>query len=333
MRNPPQLSIAASCGPRFALALLLGLTLLTPLYAESRAPALDRPLPQNLQDLLVIQERVRKVAAKVSPSTVGIRIGNAAGSGVIISKDGYVLTAGHISGKPDRTATIILPNGKQLKGKTLGSNESIDSGLIRILDEGEWPAVEMGDASKLKVGAWCLALGHPEGYRAGRAPVLRLGRVLEQREKMLRTDCALVGGDSGGPLFDLDGKVIGIHSRIGDRLTINIHVPVDTYRSTWDRLVKGEVWGGGKRGPYIGVELDEDATECRIVKVNKDSPAEKAGLQADDVVLLFDGKKVEDLDDLLTLIGKCKPGQEASIRVRRGKEILNLKIVVGRHPA
>ncbi len=150
---------------------------------------------------------------------------------------------------------------------------------------------------------------------------------------MIRTDCALVGGDSGGPLFDLDGKVIGIHSRIGDRMTINLHVPVDTYRATWNRLAKGEVWGGKKRGPYIGVQLNEDDRECRIVKVDKGSPAEKAGLQADDVVVRFGKDPVEDLEDLLTLIAKHKPGDEVPIRVRRGKEILNLKVVIGRHPA
>ena len=153
-------------------------------------------------------------------------------------------------------------------------------------------------------------------------------------DKLLRTDCALVGGDSGGPLFDLDGKVIGIHSRIGERLTYNIHVPVDTYRLTWDRLVKGDVWGGRKKsGPYIGVQLNEDARECRIAEVDKNSPAEKAGLKADDVVLRFGKDTVEDLEDLLTLIDKRKPGDEVPIRVRRGKEILNLKVIIGKHPA
>lgn len=334
MRNDSRFPFARLYAPRLACAVLLGLTVWTPLHAESRPPALDKAVPLNVDDLHDIQERVKKVVAKVTPATVGIRIGGAAGSGVIITKDGYVLTAGHISGEPDRSATIILPDGKRLKGKTLGSNVGIDSGLIRITDKGEWPSVEMGDASKLKEGAWCLALGHPEGYRRGRPPVLRLGRVLERRDKVLRTDCALVGGDSGGPLFDLDGKVIGIHSRIGDQMTINLHVPVDTYRTTWDRLVKGDVWGGGRRrGPYIGVHLNEDARECRIVKVDKNSPAEKAGLQADDVVLRFGKDDVEDLEDLLTLISKRRPGEEVPIRVRRGKEILNLKVVVGRHPA
>jgi serine protease Do len=330
MRNPS----------RFIHALLISLAALTPLHAESRPPALDKLVPENVQDLRSIQERVKKVVAKVSPSVVSIRIGSAAGSGVIVKKDGspYVLTAGHISGKPDREATIILPDGKHLKGETLGSNKSIDSGLIRITDKGEFPFVEIGDASKLKDGAWCLALGHPEGFRRGRTPVLRLGRYLghpSRNSKFLRTDCALVGGDSGGPLFDLDGKVIGIHSQIGETMTWNLHVPVDTYRDTWDRLVKGDVWGGGSkaRGPYIGVELEEDSDGCRIVKVDQGSPAEKAGLKSDDMVISFGKERIEDPDDLISGIAKHKPGDEVPIRVRRGKKILDLKVTIGRHPA
>jgi serine protease Do len=319
---------------RFILTFLLGLSFLPTLRGESRPPALDKRIPESVEDLRIIQERVKKAAAKVMPCTVAVRIGSSAGSGVIVSKDGYVLTAGHVSGEPDRTVTVILPNGQHLKGKTLGSNVAIDSGMIRITDEGEWPYAEMGDASKLKDGAWCLALGHPEGFRPGRSPVLRLGRVLSRGEKLVRTDCALVGGDSGGPLVDLNGKVIGIHSRIGDSLAMNIHVPVDTYRVTWNRLVNGEVWGGSKRsGPYIGVQLDEDSLECRIAKVNPKSPAERAGLKAGDVVIRFGKDKVEDLEDLITLIGRHKPNDEVPIRVRRGKEILNLKVVIGKHPA
>lgn len=324
MRNPP----------RFVLALLLGLTVLTPLPAASRPLALDKRIPENVHDLRVIQERVKKVTAKVLPCTVAIRIGHAAGSGVIVSKDGYVLTAGHVIGKPDREAMVILSDGRRLKGKTLGANKTLDSGMIRITDKGEWPFAEMGDASRLKGGAWCLALGHPGGWRPGRPPVLRLGRVLARYSWMLRTDCALVGGDSGGPLFDLDGKVIGIHSRIAKSLTVNIHVPVDTYRTTWDRLAKGEVWGGRRISQaYLGVVSKGDAHECRIAEVAKDSPAEKAGLKADDVVLRFGKDTIEDFEDLQTLIRRHKPGDEVPIRVRRGKQILNLKVIIGKHPA
>jgi serine protease Do len=309
----------------FGAALWLGLT---SAYADTRPAALDKPVPQDVQDLRAIQQQVKKVLAKAIPCTVAVRIGNAFGSGVVVSKDGYVLTAGHISAEPDRQVTLIFPDGRKVKGKTLGSNQEIDSGMIQITEEGEWPFVEMGDASKLKKGDWCITLGHPDGYKLGRSPVLRLGRVLEARKRTIRTSCPLVGGDSGGPLFDMGGKVIGIHSRIGNSLSSNIHVPVDTYRATWDRLVKGEVWGGST-GPYIGVVLNPDAKECVIAEVEKDSPAEKADLRPGDVVLRFGKNKVEDLEDLIGMIRKRKPGEEVSLEVRRGDEVKNLKVVIG----
>src|SRR5687767_1631473 len=99
-------------------------------------PVLDKPAPETIEDLKAIQKQVRSVLDKVMPSTVGLRIGQGSGSGVIISKDGYVLTAGHVSGKDGREATVILPDGRKLKGKTLGANHGIDSGLIKITDEG-----------------------------------------------------------------------------------------------------------------------------------------------------------------------------------------------------
>src|SRR3954454_13544557 len=110
----------------------------------------------------------------------------------------------------------------------------------------------MGKSSALKKGQWCIATGHPGGYRPGRTPVVRLGRILEANAEALRTDCTLVGGDSGGPLFDMAGRASAIHSRIGGFITATIHVPVDTYRDTWDRLVKAEVWSG-LDAPYMGV--------------------------------------------------------------------------------
>jgi hypothetical protein len=103
----------------------------------------------------------------------------------------------------------------------------------------------MGKASDLKKGQWVIAVGHPGGFRTNRTPVVRVGRVLYANPFLIRTDCTLVGGDSGGPLFDMTGKVIGIHSRIGPMaLTENIHVPIDTYRETRERLARGESFGG-----------------------------------------------------------------------------------------
>src|SRR5438876_11640505 len=111
----------------------------------------------------------------------------------------------------------------------------------------------MGKSDELTKGEWCLATGHPRGYKPGRTPPVRLGRDLTFGNTIIKTDCTLVGGDSGGPLFDMQGRVIGIHSRIGQTLAQNMHVPVDTYRETWDRLVKGDrvygnIGGGGRGG-------------------------------------------------------------------------------------
>jgi serine protease Do len=324
--------ILSPCLPvcRLLTMLLLGLTVTAPARADGTPAALDKPVPENVKDLREIQEQVKRVVSRVTPAVVGIHMGTSGGSGVIISKDGHVLTAGHISGKPDRPVTVILTDGRRVKGKTLGSNQGIDSGLIQITDPGEWPVVEMGDAASLKKGQWCLALGHPNGYRNGRLPPVRLGRVLSVNSFLIRTDCALVGGDSGGALFDLNGKVIGIHSRIGESIASNIHVPVDTYRSTWDRLVQGEVWGGRANEPYLGVLADVEAKECRIRSVERDSPAAKAGLQADDVVTRFNKQRVTSLEDLKNFLQKHKPGDEVSLEIQRGDELLTLKVVIGR---
>jgi serine protease Do len=311
-----------------ACSLLLG-------HAGLRAadtPAAVLEPPQTLDDLRALQKQVRAVIDRVSPATVAVRVGPAIGSGVIVSADGYVLTAAHVCGQPDRDVTLLLSDGRQVQGKTLGVNQGADSALIKIEDEGKWPFVPLGRSADLKKGQWCIATGHPGGPRKGRGPVVRLGRVLTVGKRFVRTDCTLISGDSGGPLFDLDGKVIGIHSHIGTPLTANMHVVVDTYRDTWDRLVRGESWGGGARpgGPYLGVRLDGEAPQCTIRAVEADSPAERAGLQPGDVVLRFDRDRVADADDLVARTARKKPGDEVTVEVLRDAEILKLKIVIGK---
>lgn len=299
---------------------------------EDTLKILNKSAPENLDDLRAMQMQFKKVLKKVIPCTVGLRVGGASGSGVIISKDGYVLTAGHVSGTANRNVTVILPDGRRVKGKTLGANRGIDSGLIQITDKGDWPYLEMGDSSKLKRGQWVIAAGHPGGFKPGRTPVVRVGRIQSSNSRAVRTDCTLVGGDSGGPLFDMSGNVIGIHSRIGPNIEFNIHVPVDTYRDTWARLTKAEVWGGGTsiigNVPYMGVVGDQDADECKILEVVPDSPADKAGLKANDVILEFDGTRLKKYDDLRPAIRKKKIGDSVKLLVlREGKEIeLTLKL-------
>ncbi len=201
--------------------------------------------PATVEELRDMEKHVQEVLKKVMPAVVGVRVGPGQGSGVIINEDGTILTAGHVSGKPDQTAVVILTNGKQHKGKTLGRNGGIDSGMMKISDEGKYPFLEMGNSSDLKPGQWVIAIGHPGGFRPNRTPVVRVGRILVVNQSFIRTDCTLVGGDSGGPLFDMQGRVIGIHSRIGGfAITENIHVPVDAFRRDWAKLEKAVDMGG-----------------------------------------------------------------------------------------
>ena len=171
-----------------------------------------------------------------------MQVGRANGSGVIVSEDGYILTAAHVAGEPNREAIVVLSNGDQVRGVTLGLNEILDAGMIKITEQGKWKFAQLGDSSKVRAGQWCLATGHPGGYDPDRAPVLRMGRIIKVRKEAIITDCTLVGGDSGGPLFDINGRVIAVHSRIGKNLAVNVHVPVERYRKYWDRLAKGDAW-------------------------------------------------------------------------------------------
>jgi serine protease Do len=287
--------------------------------------------PESVEQLKALQSRLREIVKKVIPCTVNVQVGAAQGSGVIISKDGFVLTAAHVGGKPDRNVTFVFADGKQVRGKTLGLNRTLDAGLMKITQEGEWPHVEMGDSSKLNRGQWCLATGHPGGYQPDRKPVLRLGRVLRADKTVIVSDCTLVGGDSGGPLFDLDGKVIGINSRIGANLTANMHVPVSTYRESWDRLAQGEAWGNlpGVQ-PYIGVRGAEQSDEARIVVVFPGTPADKAGMKAGDIVLKFDDKDVKTFEQLVQLVSERQPGDKIKILVKRDDETAELSLVIGK---
>jgi len=238
LRSPRFPSLLLAC----ALAALVGSVRLAP---AADAPATNETTvagPKDVSELRALEGRVQAVVEKVLPATVGVQIGPARGSGVIVSRDGYVMTAGHVVGKPGQNVTFVLADGKTVKGKTLGLFKNADAGLMKIEDKGEWPYVEKGHSTDLKPGQWCVAVGHPLGYQKGRPPVVRVGRVLRARDTAIQTDCPLVGGDSGGPLFDLEGRVIGINSRIGGAMNMNFHVSVDVYHDVWDRLAKGDAW-------------------------------------------------------------------------------------------
>ncbi len=286
-----------------------------------------------------MQDHVKKVLKKVIPATVGIRVGMAAGTGVIIDAEGHVLTAGHVSGRPNRNCEVILPDGKVLRAKTLGQNTRIDSGLIKIIDKPEkgktWNYVQMGDSAKLKSGQWCIAVGQPGGFRPGRSPVVRVGRIQEVGKGLIRTDCTLVGGDSGGPLFDMDGRVIGIHSRIGQPITFNIHVPVNTYRDTWEHLVAGTSWSTERvpNAGYIGITFAFGSDNLIVSEITEKSPAAEAGIKVGDLVTAIDGTKLFRRNQLATQMENKKVGDEVTLEVLRDDTPLTFKIKLGKRPA
>ena len=208
------------------------------------ATARERPdtTPQGPGDLQDIQSRVTRLVPRITACTVAVRVGSSQGTGVVVSRDGYVLTAGHVAEKPGLKADFTFSDGRTYAGQTLGAHQGVDAGLCRITDPGQWKWLEMGRSEDLVPGTWCLALGHSLGYQEGRPPVVRLGRILFAQHSVLQTDCTLVSGDSGGPLVDLQGQVIGINSRVSGLGSMNFHVPIDVFRENWERLKQGELW-------------------------------------------------------------------------------------------
>lgn len=297
-------------------------------------------IPDTKEDLQAIERRVAKVVELGRQATVCVQSGGSSGSGVIISEDGYVLTAGHVAVEPGRSVTFIFSDGRKVKGKALGINVGIDAGLMKITDKGKWPWVELGDMDRVASGHWVVAMGHPGGFDKERSVVARLGRIYRVRPTVIQSDCTIIGGDSGGPLFDLDGKVVGIHSRISNGLRQNFHVPISIYTQNWDRLVAGDVWnrlprrGNLRRGgPYIGVqgqggpELGQGAALARVIP---HSPAAQAGLKPGDVVVELDRLPVGSFGDLAAIVGRLKPGDRVPVTVQRKGDRLELEVVIGK---
>lgn len=291
--------------------------------------------PRTVQELLALEKQQEKVAAEINSVTVNIQQGTAQGSGVIITPDGYVLTAAHVAGKPGRDATVVLSDGRRIRAKTLGTNRTMDAGLIKIEETSSepWPHASLGKSEELKLGQWVIAAGHPGGWMSDRPAVVRVGRILNIMKSTLVSDCTLIGGDSGGPLFDLNGRLIGIHSRIGTETADNMHVPIDVYRDSWDKMAASQAWGtlpGYK--PVIGVVgkvTTSGAKTAEIARVIRNSPADRVGLQEGDIVVNFDDTPITTFEDLQKAVEGSLPGDRVTIEVERNGKRLRMRMVVG----
>ena len=300
--------------------------------------------PSSREELKELEALVRRTTARVMPATVGLVIGSpsgaqSAGSGVIVSDDGLILTAAHVVGRPGEKLRVVLSDGTTVSGIALGVNTELDSGMARITskvpegaawpgaEEGKWPKAELGKSADLHRGQWVISLGHHGGPKRERTPPLRLGRYEASFSNVLRSDCTLVGGDSGGPLFDLDGKVVGIHSKIGVFLDANMHVPVDLFTKQWDRLKAGD--NINRKTPSLGLEIASDKREPTVIEVTPKKAAAKAGFKVGDVITSLDGEVIESKDDLRQQLLRYRAGQEVDVDVRRDGKTVTLTIKLG----
>ena len=294
----------------------------------------EKKVPESKEDLLSIQAKLQATLKNAKQAVVAIQSGGGSGSGVIVSREGLVLTAGHISGRPGRSVKIVLPDGRRVDAVTMGGSEISDSGMCKIKQDGEWPFAPMAAKGKSQVGDWCFALGHPGGFMAKRGMVTRIGRVIDKQYATLRTDCRLLGGDSGGPLFNLDGEVIGIHSRIAKYDDANFHAPIESYLEHWDVFNEGTMISRRdlQKGGFLGVGTMETEDGLRIMSLVNESAAQKGGILKSDVITAIDGEPIDSQEELIIVVGSKEPGDEVLIDLRRGKKDLSISLELGKRP-
>ena len=298
----------------------------------------SKSAPESVAELKALEAHVQKLLPQLSAATVAVRIHEAHGSGVIVSGSGLIMTAGHVSGRPGREVEVTLPDGKKVYGRTLGRNSNLDSGLIQI--EGsrtDWPYCDVvprgpGESS-LQLGDWVISMGHPGGYMEGRTAPVRLGRVIVLINRLIQTDCELVGGDSGGPLFNMQGQVIGINSRIGAPLDFNFHVPTRLYQKEWDKLTQSrdldgteDLDGDGSKGALLGLSGQPDTAGLKVTKVYADEPAAWAGIQVGDLLVTFDSQRISDMTQLIERVGDKLPGDEVHLELLRNGTKVELTV-------
>ncbi len=264
------------------------------------------------------------------------------GSGFIISPDGYILTNAHVV-KDAKSILVRMQDRTEKQAKLIGLDERTDVALLKI-DGKHYPTIKVGDSSKLQVGQWVLAIGSPFGldYSATAGIISALGRNLpsDTYVPFIQTDVAVNPGNSGGPLFDLSGDVIGINSQIysntGGYMGLSFAIPIDVAMDVAKQL---KAHGYVTRG-WLGVVIQsvtQDLAEsfhlkkpvgALVAKVVPNSPASKAGVKVGDVIIEYDGKPIQDSSALPPLVGETAIGKVVPLKVlRNGKEkTLSVKI-------
>jgi serine protease Do len=265
------------------------------------------------------------------------------GSGFVISGDGYILTNHHVIDGADEV-TVRLRDRSELAAKVVGSDPDTDIALLKVEASG-LVAATLGDSSKLKPGQWVLAIGSPFGLEetVTAGIVSSVGRTLGNDQRyvpFIQTDVAINRGNSGGPLFNLAGEVVGINSQIfstsGGSIGLSFSIPIDTAKNVMEQLrSKGRVSRG-----VIGVQIqniDRDRAEALglskpagalVAEIQPGGAAEKAGIRVGDVITAFNGREIGDSSELPPMVGATAPGSRATLAVFRDGRSLTLPVTV-----
>jgi serine protease Do len=271
------------------------------------------------------------------------RLRRGTGTGFLIDAEGYILTNEHVIENADRL-TVRLTDGRSLRARPIGIDPDTDIALIKVDDDRPLPFAALGDSDHLRVGEWVVAIGNPLAYEhtVTAGVVSFLGRKLfnTSLDRYIQTDAAINFGNSGGPLIDTRGEVVGINAAISSRAAnIGFAVPINQARAILPQLRAGRVTRG-----YVGIGLrDVDPSLQRSLRlrsargalvqdVSPGSPGARAGVRVYDVIIAVDGKPIDGNDQLIQIIAARQPGTTATLQVLRDGRALTLTVKLAERP-
>jgi serine protease Do len=271
------------------------------------------------------------------------RRSSALGSGFVISEDGYIVTNNHVIDKADEIE-IEFFSGKRLDAKLIGTDPKTDIALLKVESDEPLPFVQFGDSDVARVGDWVIAVGNPlgQGFSVSAGIISARERALSgSYDDFIQTDAAINKGNSGGPLFNVEGDVIGVNTAIlspsGGSIGIGFSMSSSVVTKVVDQLKE---FGETRRG-WLGVRIQEVTTDVAealelssakgaLVTDVPDGPSKEAGLAAGDVIITFDGKEVKDTRELVRLVGNTTVGKAVRVVVIREGKSETLKVTLGR---